>query len=225
MLNIVQMQFGYMYDMQLNLQNVVAEKEGVSKNIWESNNLYDNSNKITYFLSCFITEYWEYVEAKNEYNYMLKNSEKYSDKELNSQLLELKYEIIDQYHFLMNMFIYGKISKEFFNNLDLIETFNYAKIFHEDLESEEEITCALMSKLGEYLNKYPYKSWKKSRYTEDQLSNLPANIEDIVNEIIILFIKICRFWINDATEFWSLYYTKNLENIERQNNKSKGYIK
>lgn len=82
-----------------------------------------------------------------------------------------------------------------------------------------------MSSLGEYLNKFPYKTWKKQRYTQEQLNTLPNEIEKYVVNILRSFFNFVQYWIEDEKEFWSLYYTKNLENIERQNNNNKGYIK
>jgi hypothetical protein len=186
--------------------------------------MFINGGKIAYFLSSLVTEYWEFDEAKNIYLDMINNSEKYSDEELNKQLLELKYEIIDQFHFLMNMLIYGRIPKSY------IETFNLQYEFDYTNESpltvtEEESICLLIANLGEYLNKYPYKTWKKQRYTKEQLENIPEEIDNIVTKILKSFFNFTRYWINDEKEFWSLYYTKNLENIERQKNKDKGYIK
>lgn len=217
----------YMYDMQLNLQNAVAEKQHIEKDSWNKDNMYINSNKIAYHLSCFITEYWEFVEAKEKYIEMVNHSENFSDEELNKQLLELKYEIIDQYHFLMNMLIFGRIPTSIFYNITLTDIFRNIKNYPSDFPSENENTAitALIAKLGEYLNKFPYKTWKIQRYTAEQLANPPDNLEEIVQEIIRLFFNFCIFWIADEKEFWSLYYTKNLENIERQNNKIKGYVK
>ncbi len=186
--------------------------------------MFINGGKIAYFLSCLVTEYWEFDEAKNIYLDMINNSEKYSDEELNKQLLELKYEIIDQFHFLMNMLIYGRISKSYIETFNLQYEFNSVKDLPLTIK-EEEAGCLLIANLGEYLNKYPYKTWKKQRYTKEQLENIPEEIDINVIKILKSFFNFAKYWIDDEKEFWSLYYTKNLENIERQKNKDKGYIK
>lgn len=190
---------------------------------WNKNDMYINGGKIAYFLSCLITEYWEFEEAKDLYFSMLNSPDDHSDDELNKQLLELKYEIIDQFHFLMNMLIYGRISLDFLKGWDLKEEFLRSKEYESN--SEDKSICTFMSSLGEYLNKFPYKTWKKQRYTQEQLNTLPNEIEKYVVNILRSFFNFVQYWIEDEKEFWSLYYTKNLENIERQNNNNKGYIK
>jgi len=46
---------------------------------WNKNDMYINSGKISYFLSCLITEYWEFEEAKDLYFSMLNSPDDHSD--------------------------------------------------------------------------------------------------------------------------------------------------
>ena len=60
--------------------------------------MYINGGKIAYFLSCLITEYWEFEEAKAIYFSMLDSSEDYSDEELNKQLVKIQSKEIQNQH-------------------------------------------------------------------------------------------------------------------------------
>jgi len=181
---------GIMLKMQYELQKFYNEKRG---SITPD---YPNKERVKeslYHFNCFIAEIWEFDQR----TYNIKNNE---------DLIELQFELIDAWHFLMNMILYLGYRENDFNNLDFY--------WNEDMKiiDYKKIIGEISIKWGQILDYLPYKYWKTySDYDFDK-----EKVKIIIEIIMKYFFNICKQYKITKEFFYKLYVAKNKENYDRQ---------
>lgn len=199
----------YMFLLQRSLQEHVAENKNQKKP--HELTIQEGIDLSIYHWGCTTTEFFEMGERLNDFNWELDRIDP-DDK------LEIQYEYIDMWHFIMNQFIYSGITEIDLDYTlqecyDLEVSNNYLNL---DLFSALTAYWADISYVwGKYLNHLPYKKWKK--YSEEDYNNIDKEIQYKLSKVIItVFIKIGILLDIDKEHFFNLYISKNEENIARQ---------
>ncbi len=190
----------YMMKMQYDLQKFVAEKR---KNLAPDTphmSLFTFAKETIYYWGCVTTEYAELQERDWE-----QGSE--------NELLETQFEYIDMYHFLMNFFIFSKIT-EFPYTLDdlFTQTPDIDKLSPELVELQWSYISIMA---GEFIDLLPYKHWKT--YPNDVEVDM-EQLKTKAQHILYAFVLMGKALGINKQRFFDLYISKNKENIKRQNN-------
>ena len=193
----------YMLQMQRDLQVYIGNKRGNKHPLSEMTD-QARADEAIYFWGCATTEWYELIDSRDKYLF-IDNSEK--------QKLEMQYELIDIWHFLMNVFLYTGIDS---SEATLADVYNQDYI--ED--TIEHHWAELSYWVGNYINSLPYKHWKT--YKEYKIDD--KELANCFSNILTIFVHIAVELGIDKEKFFDLYVSKNAENIERQNNESKNYI-
>jgi len=192
-----------MYEMQKHLQLMYALKRGTI-NLPEKVS-HEHTLEACYHWSTFTTEYFELMDRL-----LFSNGEPLGEQ----GLIEVKYEVIDMWHFLMNIFIYTAIRDlpfdlmSFFVDFEPIDVINSSEISYH--------FSRIGRWVGEYFNLFPFKKWK----TYDKTKIEVPRAKELISFILFEFFEIARHVnIGSAEEFFSLYLNKNEENFKRQGKK------
>lgn len=199
----------YMLQMQNSLQEFVGKKRG-NKFPQSEMTDFERAKEAIYFWGAATTEWYELIDAEDKYVEML--SMHGDDHILTTNAkLEMQYEFIDIWHFLMNIFLYTGI-----DSTDIkMEDFNNDYTLPIDEE-----WANLSYWIGRYINALPYKHWKT--YKDYKINNEELAI--CFENAIASFVKIGAALDVDTKLFFNLYCSKNEENIKRQEEASKGYV-
>tara|TARA_R110001606_G_scaffold134259_3_gene270627 strand:- start:3041 stop:3718 length:678 start_codon:yes stop_codon:yes gene_type:complete len=198
----------YMMKMQYDLQKFVADKRG---NIAPDSkvSLFDFAKETIYYWGCVTAEYAELQER----DWCDALEEKEATGLVNEDLLETQFEYIDMYHFLMNFFIFSKIT-EF--DLTLEDLFDRTPSFDNVDPKLIELQWSYVSILaGEFIDILPYKHWKT--YDNDMQLDQDALMQKAIH-MLYAFILMGKSLGIDKERFYDLYISKNKENYNRQNN-------
>ena len=169
-----------------------------------------NVHEALYHWNTSTAEYFELVER-------LKNNQKYlSVKEIpEDELMEIRFELIDIFHFVMNIGIYLdlKISPSLDAAYSAADTF-FKKSEIKDPHLVIPMAWGSMSALwGAMLDKLPYKKWKKYTGKEKlELNKLAFNYQGIIDSLLMMALSLDV----DPQMFYNLYNSKVQENIDRQ---------
>lgn len=197
-----------MFNMQESLQNMLGKKRGTLTP--DSNeNLFVKSGMSIYHLGSVVTELFELDEQMQKDNYEITDLS--------------RFELTDAYHFLMNTLLYLNLKPK-----ESLEWY-YDKA-RDDMKTGTIGTTSIKYLIGDYIIAYgqimqqlPYKAWKT--YTSFE-PKVPATIlQDMVDGMMIKFIKLYIALGMTPTDIWKFYYEKNRENFERQLSKTGRYYK
>jgi hypothetical protein len=195
---------------QYDLQVFMHEKRGTIK---PPANFSEVTQETTldaiYYITCMNLEFNELLDAFND--------ERIS-------VTEAKYELIDVYHFLMNVFIFAGISS--FDKCHSLEFLWTIGAKEEKEKSDADIVVLyyvgeINKILARLIDVLPYKKWKT--YPADLKLN-EKSITVHALQSIVNIIELAKEMGITKEEFYSLYVTKNQENYERQINALKGYL-
>lgn len=192
-----------MMEMQLALQAMYGQKRGTITPHTEDQ--FARIKEAIYHFTCFTVEYHEMTEKHNELHYIKGNEE---------GRLELEFEVIDMWHFLMNIFLYSGI-KKFKHNLEFYYGDGKDKQISYDQEEKESRLWweSICRAYGQYIDQLPYKSWKTYK---DPWINMDA-LEYKAEMLLRNFFGFVRVFGISKEKFYSLYVAKNKENLDRQN--------
>lgn len=188
-----------MFDMQESLQNMLGKKRGTLTP--DSNeNLFVKSGMSIYHLGSVVTELFELDEQMEKDNFEITDLS--------------KFELTDAYHFLMNTLLYL--------NLKPKETLEwYYDKARDDMKTGTIGTSSVKYLIGDYIiafgqimQQMPYKAWKSYETFEPKV---PATIlQDMVDNLMIKFIKLYVALGMSPADIWKFYFLKNKENFARQ---------
>ena len=179
-----------MMNMQYELQKFYAEKRG---SITPDHTNKDRIKEALYHFNCYVAEIWELQERINN---GVKSEE---------DCIESKFEVIDAWHFFMNMFLYLGIRK-FDEDLD----FYWASVSGKS-DYRLALNC-IATEWGHILDELPYKYWK----TYENYDFNTKRVEKLMESMLCSFISLCKFANITKEEFYSYYIAKNKENYDRQ---------
>lgn len=202
----------YMFLMQRRLQEYVASKKGGFAP--GTNDFRKEIDLAIYYFGCTTTEFYEFGERLDDFEW-------HWDKIDSDDRLEIQYEYIDMWHFIMNQFLYTGFTeldiedslKNIYNKFDCPITALFNK--KDLIGSAERFWTHLSYYWGKYLNNLPYKKWKTYDDNAIDLVNKSEQIK-IANLIIFVFIKFGTLLDIGPEHFFNLYVSKNEENIARQ---------
>lgn len=193
----------YMLYMQGALQEFIGTKRGT---LHPKSEMTDQvrAEQAIYFWGCATTEWYELIDARDKYLFVDASP---------AQKLEMQFEFIDIWHFMMNVFLY--------TGIDASST-TLTKIYEGEYvpDTIEHNWAELSYWVGNYINNLPYKRWKTYKEYEIDTSELAKSFTNIIS----LFVHIAVELGITKELFYDLYVSKNAENIERQTNESKNYI-
>lgn len=202
----------YMMRMQNDLQEFIGKKRGYKYPSCEMTS-HEASLEAIYFWGAATTEWFELLDAQDNYLIHLKTYGKDAIQTINAKL-EMQYEFIDIWHFLMNVFLYTGI-----RDVSLLDLKNFGKA--SNAKTINEGWSELSYWVGRYINNTPFKKWKT--YGEDAKINY-GSTSVCFEHIVELFVKIGSMLDIDNELFFDLYCSKNAENINRQEDAEKGYV-
>ena len=185
----------YMLSMQNSLQEFVGKVRGTK---FPKSEMTDSqrADEAIYFWGCAVTEWAELIDARDMFLFVY-------DSEKNR--LEMQYEFIDIWHFMMNVFLYTGIDSSVATLKEIY-----------DEESEENTIEHFWSELnywvGRYINNLPYQHWKT--YKEYVIDD--TDLALCFTNIMSLLVNIAKELGIDNERFYDLYVSKNEENINRQ---------
>jgi dimeric dUTPase (all-alpha-NTP-PPase superfamily) len=177
-----------MMNMQYDLQMFYAKKRG---SITPDHENKERIKEALYHFNCFVAEIWELEERIH------------MGKPCEGDMIEIKFEVIDAWHFFMNMFLYLGIRK-FDENLEFF--WNYVGSNY-----DSSLIC-IVKRWGTILDELPYKYWK----TYDNYDFNMKRVEKIAEDMLCAFIQLAKYFEIRKEEFYSYYIAKNKENHERQ---------
>jgi len=196
-----------MMEMQLALQVMYGEKRGTitPNSIVLIEDQIIGIREAIYYFTCFAVEYHELCEKHNELHFIKKTEE---------GRFELEFEVIDMWHFLMNIFLYSGI-KKFKYNLEFYYGDEKDKqISYEQEKNESKWWWELICRdYGQYIDQLPYKSWKTYKDPKINIDALEYRAEMLLRN----FFGFVRVFGINKEKFYSLYVAKNKENLDRQN--------
>jgi hypothetical protein len=200
----------YMLGMQNSLQEFVGQKRGNKFPKSEMTD-FERAKEAIYFWGAATTEWFELVDAQEKYfSALYTHGPDHNITE--AAKLEMQYEFIDIWHFMMNVFLYTGIDATEIKLGDY-ET-EYA--FNTIGEGWSELSFWT----GKYINNLPYKHWKT--YKDYQIND--AELAVCFECAVGVFVKMGSMLGIDKELFFDLYCSKNEENIKRQEEAEKGYV-
>jgi dimeric dUTPase (all-alpha-NTP-PPase superfamily) len=201
----------YMFNMQQNLQEFIASKKGGLPP--GKGDFREEIDLAIYYFGCTTTEFFEFGERLNDFEWDW-SAIGPDDK------LEIQYEYIDMWHFIMNQFLYTGITGL---DIDLILEDVYKIKTSLSIDDQQNDLLLSTQKLwsnfsfiwGSYLNNLPYKKWKK--YNDNAMDDVDKERQLTLAIVMIRrFIQFGKIIDIDAQHFYNLYVSKNEENISRQ---------
>jgi len=134
------------------------------------------------------------------------------------ELMEIKFEYIDMWHFLMNIFIYlglrGFPERNFMDIYDHVREITHEAGENYSVDRELKISMAwnlLSCSWGDLCNNLPYKKWKTYKKKEITQETLMMCVQ-----VLLAFIQFGLVLGIEEEEFYNLYMSKLEENINRQ---------
>jgi len=161
------------------------------------------------------------AEAQEMYDWFEEPVEEYikrPESEKREITLEAMYEYTDMLHFIMNSFIYTNPNLDLYKHIDLEKIVEDALGDSMDWYDESDAFRCLIVNLGKLINFLPYKNWKS--YTDYKFDE--EEYKEIVYKIMYQFVRLgLSFWnsldhVMDEKLIGKLYFTKNVENWNRQ---------
>lgn len=206
-----------MMEMQDSLQAHVARSKPESGNKAPSDcNTVEGSQFSMYYYGCAVAEYYEMLERIHNYTVDINNEDYF----------ETIYEYIDIWHFLMNVFLYAGVSKDYFTiNTEMFfeytdeddRMFEWSESLKDDCLKDELLSDwgSISENVGKLIGELPFKKWKT--YSEDNLKVDSKKLNEIAQEITIKFMFMGITLGITFEDFKRLYVSKNIENFDRQN--------
>lgn len=192
-----------MFELQKSLQKNITEKRQVFL-MDDSKNRYEKAVDSGYFFMCTVVEL----------NEMLEEVEKLEGSNDPKILENVKFEVIDVWHFLMCQLIYlgYTLDKD-------IEYYYEQAVIKRRLTIDKHVDMTFnvsefISSIGKMYNNTSYKCWKN--YNGDYIENDDLLI-DLIDDVVISFFTFFVILEMDIDEIWKYYVEKNKENLERQN--------
>lgn len=138
--------------------------------------------------------------------------------------INIKFEIADILHFIINSFIYigiTTLSNHDFKDLYIAsceeDNIDYTDLddFYKNNSNLIRIAiCAINLNYSKLINYYPFKKWRS--YAENEIKYDRVKIESCIKSILVNFITIARVFMMDYKDIYQYYISKNNENIRRQ---------
>lgn len=188
-----------MFDMQESLQNMLGKKRGTLTPD-SKENLFVKSGMSIYHLGSVVTELFELDEQMQKDNYEITDLS--------------RFELTDAVHFLMNTLLYINLKPK-----ETLE-FYYDKAVS-DYKTGTVGETSIKYLIGDYIiafgqimQQLPYKAWKTYDSFEPKV---PYTIlYEMVDNLMIKFIKLYVALGMKPEDIWKFYYEKNRENFKRQ---------
>jgi len=189
-----------MFGMQNDLQIMYGKKRGSITP--DSKDIKLRIKESMYHFNCFVAEYFELMDRfYNDGPNSISPVEK----------MEMQYEIIDMWHFLMNIFLYLDLNK--FDDIDIHDLYPLGiSVEKFDETAMNNIWASICFNFGGLLDNLPYKYWKTYDKIEIDIIFVKAMARDIIEN----FFKLALVFDIDKEKFYSLYVSKNKENFARQ---------
>ena len=188
-----------MFDMQESLQNMLGKKRGTLTPD-SKENLFIKSGMSIYHLGSVVTELFELDEQMQKDNYEITDLS--------------RFELTDAVHFLMNTLLYINLKPR-----ETLE-FYYDKAV-EDYKTGTVGETSIKYLIGDYIiafgqimQQLPYKAWKTYESFEPKVPY--TVLYDMVDTLMIKFIKLYVALGMKPEDIWKFYYEKNRENFKRQ---------
>lgn len=188
-----------MFDMQESLQNMLGKKRGTLTPD-SKENLFIKSGMSIYHLGSVVTELFELDEQMQKDNYEITDLS--------------RFELTDAVHFLMNTLLYINLKPR-----ETLE-FYYDKAV-EDYKTGTVGETSIKYLIGDYIiafgqimQQLPYKAWKTYESFEPKVPY--TVLYDMVDILMIKFIKLYVALGMKPEDIWKFYYEKNRENFKRQ---------
>lgn len=188
-----------MFDMQESLQNMLGKKRGTLTPD-SKENLFIKSGMSIYHLGSVVTELFELDEQMQKDNYEITDLS--------------RFELTDAVHFLMNTLLYINLKPR-----EMLE-FYYDKAvtdYKTGTVGETSIKYLIgdyIIAFGQIMQQLPYKAWKTYDSFEPKVSY--TILYDMVDNLMIKFIKLYVALGMKPEDIWKFYYEKNRENFKRQ---------
>lgn len=188
-----------MFDMQESLQNMLGKKRGTLTPD-SKENLFVKSGMSIYHLGSVVTELFELDEQMQKDNYEITDAS--------------RFELTDAVHFLMNTLLYINMKPR-----ETLEWY-YDKAkedFHAGTIGETSIRFLIgdyIIAFGQIMQQLPYKAWKTYDSFEPKVPY--TVLYDMVDTLMIKFIKLYVALSMKPEDIWKFYYEKNRENFKRQ---------
>lgn len=188
-----------MFDMQESLQNMLGKKRGTLTPD-SKENLFVKSGMSIYHLGSVVTELFELDEQMQKDNYEITDAS--------------RFELTDAVHFLMNTLLYINMKPR-----ETLEWY-YDKAkedFHAGTIGETSIRFLIgdyIIAFGQIMQQLPYKAWKTYESFEPKVPY--TVLYDMVDTLMIKFIKLYVALGMKPEDIWKFYYEKNRENFKRQ---------
>lgn len=188
-----------MFEMQESLQNMLGKKRGTLTPD-SKENLFIKSGMSIYYLGSVITELFELDEQLQKDNYEITDLS--------------KFELTDAFHFLMNTLLYinlkPKEELDFYYNKAL-EDFKTGTIGENSIKY---LIGDYIIAFGQIMQQLPYKAWKTYDSFEPKVPY--TVLYDMVDNVMIKFLKLFIALGMKQKDIWNFYYEKNKENFARQ---------
>lgn len=188
---------------QNELQEFIGKKRN---NIFPKSDVSDEQKiyESIYFWGCATVEYAELIDG---YLTALEKDENIiDDKTVN----ELQIEVIDIFHFIMNIFLYNNhFTLDFDLKDDYEMVWNKKNISYTDVQLR---WSQLSIYIGDFINNMKYKKWK----TYKEHTRNYENEKNIIDMIITNVLYIAKFFGLNYDTFYDAYMTKLQENYDRQ---------
>ena len=188
-----------MFDMQESLQNMLGKKRGTLTPD-SKENLFVKSGMSIYHLGSVVTELFELDEQMQKDNYEITD--------------DSRFELTDAVHFLMNTLLYINMKPR-----ETLEWY-YDKAkedFHAGTIGETSIRFLIgdyIIAFGQIMQQLPYKAWKTYETYEPKVPY--TVLYDMVDTLMVKFIKLYVALGMTPQDIWKFYYEKNRENFKRQ---------
>lgn len=203
-----------MLAMQNSLQEFMEERGRHAAPSNKETTYHEKALSAIYFWGCVTTEHFEMMEALQPH---MEKGLKLKDLDQET-LLEIQYEYIDMWHFLMNVVLFSGIDQTNIGQFE--EFFDPLKTITTDVELDQAVSNVsahfgiLSANVGQLINNLPFKVWKNYDI-DDHLKKSDA--EGVLIWIMKSFIEIGTSLGITKEKFYSLYISKNQENYDRQN--------
>lgn len=188
-----------MFDMQESLQNMLGKKRGTLTPD-SKENLFVKSGMSIYHLGSVVTELFELDEQMQKDNYEITDLS--------------RFELTDAVHFLMNTLLYVNLKPretlEFYYDKAVID-------YKTGTVGETNIKYLIgdyIIAFGQIMQQLPYKAWKTYESFEPKVPY--TMLYDMVDNLMIKFIKLYVALGMKPEDIWKFYYEKNRENFKRQ---------
>lgn len=188
-----------MFDMQESLQNMLGKKRGTLTPD-SKENLFIKSGMSIYHLGSVVTELFELDEQMQKDNYEITDLS--------------RFELTDAVHFLMNTLLYINLKPrktlEFYYD-KAVENYKTGTVGETSIKY---LIGDYIIAFGQIMQQLPYKAWKTYESFEPKVPY--TVLYDMVDTLMIKFIKLYVALGMKPEDIWKFYYEKNRENFKRQ---------